>query len=352
MTAVDEGKLMEFVFQAMGDIGGTLTTVLARVGDELGLYRAMAGADPMTAPELAARTGTAERYIREWLAAQAAAGYVRYEGDGRYSLPPEQAEALVNEDSPACVLGGFQAMLAATRIKDRIVEAFRSGEGVGWHEHNPELFSGTERFFRPGYLANLVPSWIPALSGVEAKLRAGGKVADVGCGHGASTILMAQAYPKSTFFGYDYHQASIEAARKRASDAGVADRVTFETASAADYPETGFDLVCHFDCLHDMGDPVGAARHTRESLKPDGSWLLVEPYANDDVADNLNPIGRIFYSASTIICTPASLSQDVGAALGAQAGEARLREVAVAAGFSSFRRASETPFNLVLEGRP
>jgi SAM-dependent methyltransferase len=352
MTAIDENKLMEFVGQAMGDIGGTLTTVLARVGDELGLYRAMAGAAPTTPGELAQRTGTAERYVREWLSAQAAAGYVHYEGDGRFSLPPEQAEALVNEDSPACVLGGFQAMLAATQIKDRIVEAFRTGKGVGWHEHNPELFSGTERFFRPGYLANLVPNWIPTLTGVDTKLRDGGKVADVGCGHGASTILMAQAYPKSLFFGFDYHGPSIEAARKRASEAGVADRVTFEVASAADYPGTDFDLVCHFDCLHDMGDPVGAARHTRDSLKPDGTWLLVEPYANDDLAENLNPVGRIFYSASTIICTPASLSQEVGAALGAQAGEARLGEVARAAGFSSFRRATETPFNLVLEGRP
>jgi len=252
---------------------------------------------------------------------------------------------------PAYVVGGFQAMLGATLAVPKIIERFRNGDGLGWDEHDPDLFQGTERFFRPGYEANLVQSWLPALEGVVPKLEKGAKVADVGCGHGASTIIMAVAFPNSTFVGFDYHAPSIEAARKAAADAGVADRCRFEVASAADYPGTDYDLVCHFDCLHDMGDPVGAATHTRESLKADGTWLLVEPFANDDVADNLTPVGRVFYSASTLICTPASLSQDVGAALGAQAGEGRLREVAEAAGFTSFRRATETPFNLVLEGK-
>jgi SAM-dependent methyltransferase len=316
------------------------------------LFKAMAGAGSLTPGELAARSGCAERYVREWLSGLAAAGYVAYDGDGRYHLPEVQTIALTDETSPAYVVGGFQLMLAATRAVPTLVERFRTGEGLGWHEHDPELFQGTERFFRPGYEANLVQSWLPALEGVVPKLERGAKVADVGCGHGASTIIMAAAYPKSTFVGFDYHPASIEAARKAAADAGVAERCTFEVASAADYPGTGYDLVCHFDCLHDMGDPLGAAAHARASLADDGTWLLVEPYANDDVADNLNPVGRVFYSASTLICTPASLSQEVGTALGAQAGEARLRGVAEAAGFSGFRRATETPFNLVLEGTP
>jgi 2-polyprenyl-3-methyl-5-hydroxy-6-metoxy-1,4-benzoquinol methylase len=274
---------------------------------------------------------------------------VTYAGDGEYTLSEEQAIAFTDESSPACVLGGFQAMLAATRAVDRLTDAFQTGEGVGWHEHHHDLFHGTERFFRPGYIANLTTSWIPALDGVEDKLKAGAKVADIGCGHGASTILMAQAYPNSTFIGYDYHQPSIDAARKAAADAGVGNRVSFEVASAKDYPDTGFDLVAIFDALHDMGDPRGVAAHVLQSLAPGGSWMLVEPYANDDVADNLTPIGRVFYSASTLICTPASLSQEVGTALGAQAGEARLREVVTGGGFGQFRRAAETPFNLVFE---
>jgi 2-polyprenyl-3-methyl-5-hydroxy-6-metoxy-1,4-benzoquinol methylase len=346
---IDEAKLMDLVNQAIGDMGGVLVGALVVIGDKLGLYRALAASDPVTPAELAKKTGTAERYIREWLNAQSAAGYVTYAGEGRYTLSAEQAEALTNDDSPAFIVGGFQGMSAAARKAPRMLEAFRSGEGVGWHEHDSDLFQGTERFFRPGYLANLVATWLPALDGVVRKLESGASVADVGCGHGASTIIMAKAFPKSQFTGFDYHAPSIEAARKAASDAGVKN-VKFEVASAKDYPGQ-YDLVCHFDCLHDMGDPVGAARHVRETLKPGGTWMLVEPFANDDVSDNLNPVGRVFYSASTLICTPASLSQEVGAALGAQAGEARLRQVATQAGFGTFRRATETPFNLVLEGR-
>jgi SAM-dependent methyltransferase len=343
---------MEFVGQAVGDFGSLLTGALVVIGDKTGLFRSLAGAGSMTPEELAARSGCDARYVREWLSGLAAAGYVAYDGDGRYSLPEVQAIALTDETSPAYVIGGFQLMLAATRAVPALIERFRTGEGLGWHEHDVELFEGTERFFKPGYSANLVQSWLPALEGVVNKLEGGTKVADVGCGHGASTIIMAMAFPSSTFVGFDYHAGSIEAARKAAADAGVADRCSFEVASAVEYPGSDYDLVCHFDCLHDMGDPISAAAHARESLKPDGTWLLVEPFANDEVGDNLNPVGRVFYSASTLICTPASLSQEVGTALGAQAGERRLREVAETAGFRTFRRATETPFNLVLEGKP
>jgi 2-polyprenyl-3-methyl-5-hydroxy-6-metoxy-1,4-benzoquinol methylase len=350
---MDENTLMEIVNQAVGDFGSILTGALVVLGDRLGLYRTLGEAgQPLTSAELADRAECAERYVREWLAAQAASGYVTYAGDGRYCLSEEQAVAFTDETSAACVIGGFQVMLAATRAVDRLTESFRTGEGVGWHEHHHDLFRGTERFFRPGYIANLASTWIPALEGVEEKLLHGAKVADIGCGHGASTIILAQGYPKSTFVGFDYHQPSIEAARKAASEAGVADRVSFEVASAKDYPGQGYDLVAFFDCLHDMGDPTGAARHVLASLATDGTWMIVEPYANDDVADNFTPVGRVFYSASTLICTPASLSQEVGAALGAQAGEARLREVVTSGGFTRFRRAAETPFNLVLEARP
>jgi SAM-dependent methyltransferase len=349
---VNEDKLMGYVHQAVGDFGSMLTGALVSIGDKLGLFKALVGAGPTTPGELAQRTGTTERYVREWVSGLAAAGYIDYAGDGRYELNEEQAVVFADETSPAFVIGGFQGMLAATRIVPKAVDAFRTGDGIGWHEHDPDLFQGTERFFRPGYAANLVQSWIPALDGADAKLRNRGRVADVGCGYGASTIIMAAAYPNSQFWGFDYHEPSIRHARESAANAGVSDRVNFEVASAKDYTETDFDLVCHFDCLHDMGDPVGAARHTRQSLKADGHWLLVEPFANDDLADNLNPIGRVFYSVSTLVCTPASLSQEVGAGLGAQAGEGRLKEVADAAGFSSFRRATETPFNLVFEGRP
>lgn len=350
--AVNEAKLNEFVGKVVGDLGALLTGALVVTGDKLGLYKAMAGAGKITPAELAQRTGTVERYVREWLAAQAAAGYVSYDPQsGRYYLSEEQTIALTDESSPAFVLGGFQVTTAALKAEPRVREAFRTGKGVGWHEHDPDLFQGTERFFRPGYNANLVSSWIPALEGVKAKLDKGATVADVGCGHGASTVIMAKAFPKSTFVGFDYHSPSVDAARKRAAEVGVSDRVKFEQASAKDYPGT-YDFVAFFDCLHDMGDPVGAASHVRSSLQSDGTWMIVEPFANDDLKDNLNAIGRVYYSASTLICTPASLSQEVGLALGAQAGEARLREVVTRGGFTRFRRATETPFNIVLEARP
>jgi SAM-dependent methyltransferase len=349
---VNHEKVEQFVGKALGDLGSALTATLVVIGDKLGLYRAMAGAGPLSSHELAERTGTHERSVREWLAAQAAAGYVDYDAaSGRYSLPPEHAVALVDEESPACVLGGFQGMTAAMRAEPKVTEAFRTGKGVGWHEHDPNLFHGTERFFRPGYNANLVNAWIPALEGVQAKLEGGARVADIGCGFGASTIIMAKAFPKSTFVGFDYHPPSIDTARERAAAAGVADRVRFEVASAKEYPGS-YDLVCLFDCLHDMGDPVGAARHVRSTLDRDGTWLLVEPFAGDRVEENLHPLGRLFYSVSTLVCTQASLSQEVGAALGAQAGEARLKKIAEDAGFTRFRRATETPVNLVLEVRP
>jgi SAM-dependent methyltransferase len=351
--AVDEAVLMEFVGKAVGDLGGALTAGLVVVGDKLGLYKAMAHAGPLSSAELAAKTGTTERMVREWLNGQAASGYVTYDpATQRYELPDEQAEALANDDSPANVLGGFQMIVSTLRAEPKITDAFRTGAGVGWHEHDPGVFEGVERFFRPGYTANLVQSWIPALDGVEAKLHAGARVADVGCGHGASSIVLAKAYPNSTFVGFDYHGPSIDEARKRAADAGVTDNCTFEVAAAKDYPGHDYDLVAHFDCLHDMGDPEGASAHVLQSLAPDGTWMIVEPFANDGVADNLNPIGRVYYSASTFICTPTSMSQEVGTALGAQAGEARLRDVITGAGFTRFRRATETPFNLVLEARP
>ena len=330
---INPEKLNEFVGKTVGDLGAALSAVLVVIGDKLGLFKAMADGAPVTPQDLAARTDTTERYVREWLAAMAAAGYVSYDrAVQRYSLTPEQAEAFTNDESPACVAGGFQAMVAAMRAEPKITAAFKSGAGVGWHEHDPGLFCGTERFFRPGYNANLVSNWIPALNGVQEKLERGGKVADVGCGHGASTVMMAKAFPRSIFHGFDYHLPSIETARQRAAEAGVADRVTFAVASAQAYPGTGYDLVACFDCLHDMGDPIGAAAHVLQTLDGDGSWLLVEPFAHDDVADNLNPVGRLFYSASTMICTPASLAQDVGHGLGAQAGEARLRDVVTRGG--------------------
>lgn len=351
--AVDQTKLEQFVGKAVGDLGAALTAALVVIGDKLGLYKALAQADRLTPAELAVHTGTTERYVREWLNAQAAAGYVTYDaGTDRYFLTPEQASALADEDSPGFVLGGFQAMTAAMRAEPKLVEAFRSGRGLGWHEHDPNLFEGTERFFRPGYRANLVNSWIPALDGVEAKLKSGAKVADVGCGLGTSAILLGQAYPNSTIIGFDYHAPSIERAREKAAAAGVSDHVRFEVAPAKGYPGRDYDLVACFDCLHDMGDPVGAAAHVRSTLNDDGTWMIVEPFANDRVEDNLNPVGRVFYSASTLICTPASLAQEVGMGLGAQAGESRLRQVVTAGGFSRFRRATQTPFNLVLEARP
>jgi SAM-dependent methyltransferase len=349
---IDETKLGEFVQKAMGDLGSALTTALVVIGDRLGLYRALAAHGPLTSRELAERTDTVERCVREWLAAQAAAGYLTYEAaTGRYTLPAEHAVALTDDASPACVMGGFIGMTAAMRAEPKVTQAFRSGTGVGWHEHDSALFEGTERFFRPGYNANLISSWIPALDGVQQKLERGARVADVGCGRGASTIIMAQAFPRSTFTGFDYHAPSVESARERAAAAGVSDRVRFEVASAKEFPGT-WDLIGFFDCLHDMGDPVGASAHVRSRLDPDGTWLLVEPQAGDRVEDNLHWIGRVFYSVSTLVCTQASLSQEVGLALGAQAGEARLRDVVTQGGFTRFRRAAETPFNLVFEIRP
>lgn len=350
--AVNEAKLQEFMGKALGDMGAAISAVLVYIGDKLGLYKAMAQSGPVTPAELAKKTGTAERYVREWLGNQAAGGYVSYDpATGKYTLPPEQAYALADEDSPVFLQGVFQVLTALYKAEPKIADNFKSGAGMDWCEHDQALFEGIERFFRPNYVANLTSSWIPALDGVEAKLKKGARVADVGCGHGASTILMAKAYPSSRCVGFDYHDASVKAARKRAEAAGLADRVRFEVARSTDYPGTGYDLVTHFDCLHDMGDPVGAARHVRETLAPDGTWMIIEPFAGDKVEDNLNPIGRVFYAASTMICVPASLAHH-GPALGAQAGEARLRKVVTEGGFTRFRRATQTPFNLVLEARP
>jgi SAM-dependent methyltransferase len=353
-ATIDPAKLEQFVGSVVSDLGATMNAALVRIGDKLGLYRAMAGAGALTPGELARRTDTAERYVREWLAAQAAGGYVSYDAEhGRYELPPEQAAALADEQGPFFMLGGFEVASACLADEPRIAEAFRTGEGMGWHEHDARLFEGTERFFRPNYQAHLLTEWLPALNGIHDKLEAGGRVADVGCGHGASTILMAQAYPNSAFDGFDYHEGSIEAAGRAATDRGVESRVRFWRAGAHDYPVApAYDLICFFDCLHDMGDPVGACRHALEALAPDGSVMLVEPHAGDRIEDNLNPVGRVFYGASTLLCTPNALDQrHDGPALGAQAGEGRLREIVSQAGFTRFARVAETPFNLVLEAR-
>lgn len=352
MREPDLQKLDTLVGRLVGDVGAAVSGALVVLGDHLGIFKAMAEGAPVRAQELAAKTGVKERYLREWLSAQAAADYVTYhEETDRFSLTPEQAMVFAEENSPAFFVGAFEVVQSMWMDEPKIADAFRTGRGVGWHEHSTCLFRGTERFFRPGYNSHLVAEWIPSLDGVEEKLKAGANVADVGCGHGASTILMAKAYPASRFTGFDYHGPSIEKAKLAAQDAGVADRVSFKQSSAAEYPGRDYDMIAMFDCLHDMGDPVGAGQHVRETLAQNGTWLIVEPFAHDHLKDNLNPVGRVFYGASTMICTPASLSQEVGLGLGAQAGELKLRKVALDAGFSHFRRATETPFNMVFEVR-
>ncbi len=347
---MDEAKLQAFLGKLVTDMGGAAMIASVILGEELGLYRAMADGVPITPDDLATKTGCHARLIQEWLSAQAAAGYLELV-EGRFRLPPEQALALAVEDSPLYVAGGAVVLASLFLDKDKLVTAMRGDGALPWGAHHPCLFGGTERFFRPGYRAHLMAEWLPALEGVIPKLEAGATVADVGCGHGASTVMMAQAYPASRFYGFDYHAPSIEMASQRAADGGVADHVTFAVATAKNYAAHNYDLICFFDCLHDMGDPVGAARHAYQTLKPDGTILLVEPFAGDRLEENLTPVGRLFYAASTFICTPNSLSQEVGLGLGAQAGETRLREVFREAGFTRFRRATATPFNLICEAR-
>jgi ubiquinone/menaquinone biosynthesis C-methylase UbiE len=350
--AIDQDRLHEFLGRFVSDLGATGAAGNVVIGHQLGLYQALA-AEPASAAELAARTGTNPRYVAEWLRGQAAGGYVEHDASSdTYSMTEEQAFALTNPDGAIYAPGAFVLALGALKAVPRITEAFRSGTGMGWHEHDNDVFVGCEQFFRPGYIANLTSSWIPSLDGVQDKLTAGATVADIGCGLGASTILLAREYPDSRFTGSDYHDGSIEIARKRAGDAGVADRASFEVASASSFSGTGYDLATTFDCLHDMGDPLAAARHVRQALDRDGTWLIVEPYAADEVAGNMNPVGRVYYSFSTMLCVPNALSQPGGYSLGAQAGEAAIRQVVTDAGFTRFRRTAETPFNLVYEARP
>jgi SAM-dependent methyltransferase len=349
--AIDEQRMGELIGRFAGDFGAALHATTVVVGDRLGLYKALA-AGPTDAAGLASRTGCDERLLHEWLCAQLASGYCERGEDGAFFLSEEQAALLAVEDQPAFLAGAMTLAISVAKDEERIRDAFRTGAGFGWHEHHHDLFLGTERLFKPGYIGNLLSSWIPALDGVEAKLQAGTTVADLGCGHGSSTILLAQAFPQSTFVGFDYHEGSIDTARKRAAEAGVADRVSFEVASAAGFSGTGYGLVCIFDALHDMGDPVAAARHIHQALAPDGTWLLVEPMASERLEDNVNPVGRIFYSASTAICTPAAQHQGGGFALGSQVPEATWRSLLGDAGFTGFRRAAETPFNRVFEVRP
>ena len=352
IPTLDMNKLNAFIGQFVTDLGATVHTGMVVIGEKLGLYKALAGS-PMNSVQLAAKTKTDERYLREWLASQAAGGYITYDDTtGKFSLSEEQAFTLATEDGPAYLPGAFELALGSLAAVPRIAESFRTGAGMGWHEHVDGVFHGCEKFFRPGYAANLVSAWIPALRDVKEKLDAGARVADVGCGQGASTVLMAKAFPKSRFFGFDYHDKSIEAARESAKRNGVADRVTFDVSKAKEFPGRDYDFVAFFDSLHDMGDPIGAAAHVRQSLAKDGTWMIVEPFANDQLKDNLNPVGRVYYSFSTLLCTPCSRSQEVGLCLGAQAGETRIREVVTSAGFKRFRRAAETPFNIVYEARP
>jgi SAM-dependent methyltransferase len=350
---INSEKLNALLGQAVADMGAAMHAPLIVIGDRLGLYRAMGDGGPVTPAELARRTGTAERYIQEWLNANAAAHYVEYDAAaGAYFMSPEQAFALAQDDTGVHLPGFYHMVASCMKDEEKLTEIFRTGEGFGWHQHEKGLFEGCERFFRPSYLAHLTTEWIPALDGVETKLRAGARVADIGCGHGASTLLMAQAYPNSEFFGFDYHDASIAQAKEKARAAGVEDRVHFDVAMAQAFPGRDYDFIACFDCLHDMGDPAGAASHVRQTIAADGTWMIVEPFAGDDVASNLNPVGRIFYSASTVCCVPASRSQEVGAGLGAQAGEKKIGEVVSQGGFTRFRRATETPFNMVFEARP
>jgi SAM-dependent methyltransferase len=349
---IDPDKLNALLAQAVQDMGAAMHAPLIVIGDKLGLYRAMGNCLPVTAAQLAARTGTAERYIREWLNANAAGHFVQYDAENdTYFMTPEQALALAQDDSPIHLPGFYHMLASVMKDEEKITQIYRTGKGMGWHEHEKGLFEGCERFFRPAYLVNLVSTWIPALDGVEAKLKAGALVADIGCGHGASTLLMAKAYPRSRFFGFDYHAPSIETARKKALEAGVSGRVAFQVAGSKMFPGAGYDLVAFFDCLHDMGDPAGAARHVRGSLAPGGTWMIVEPFAHDEIAANLNPIGRIMYSASASICVPCSLSQEVALGLGAQAGPASIEKVVRGGGFTRFHKATETPFNMVFEAR-
>ena len=350
---LDEARLNQFIGQMLGDLGGALSVALVRIGDRLGLYKALHADGPMTPGELAAKAGVAERYVREWLSHQAASGYLSYDpGSGRFTLPPEQAMVFADPDSPVYMQGGFDLATAMMENQALVEPAFRTGKGVGWGDQSQCLFCATGRFFRPGYLNNLVGSWLQALDGIVAKLDRGAAVADVGCGHGFSTVIMAKAFPNSTFVGYDFHPGSVEQARKHAAQHGVTANTRFEVGMASEFPGRDLDLVTFFDCLHDMGDPVGAARHVRQALKPDGHWMVVEPAAGDTLEANLNPVGRLYYAASTMICVPTSLDQPVGAALGAQAGLAKLSTVIREGGFSKVRKAAETPFSMILEARP
>jgi 2-polyprenyl-3-methyl-5-hydroxy-6-metoxy-1,4-benzoquinol methylase len=350
---VNQDKLNQFLGKFVADAGASLHGPTVLIGEQLGLYKALASGGPLTSEELAKKTGTNERLIREWLAGQAASGYVNYDSStAKFSMTAEQEFTLANEESPVYIPGIFYSIASIYKDQRKIADAYKTGKGLGWHEHHNDLFIGTNKFFRPGYLANLVGSWLPSLEGVVAKLKTGARVADVGCGLGSSTIIMAKAFPKSTFVGYDYHLESIEWARNQAVTDGVTANADFEQAYAKNYPGKDYDLVTFFDCLHDMGDPAGAAKHVHDSLKHDGTWMIVEPFAKERIEENLNPIGRVFYNASATICVPASLSQEVGLGLGAQAGDSKLRQVVTSGGFTRFRRATETPFNRVFEARP
>ncbi|MBD3274676.1 MAG: methyltransferase domain-containing protein [Candidatus Marinimicrobia bacterium] len=351
--SINEETLHQLMGQAVVDIGAAMNAPLILLGDRLGLYKKLAAEGPLTSEELATHTSTTERYVREWLGAQAAGGYITYNpDDATYSMSPEQEMIFANENSPAFVVGGFQNAYAASQILDRLEDSFTTGEGIGWNEQNHQLFHGTERFFRPVYLANLVDVWIPALDRVHEKLEKGARVVDIASGHGAPSVILAKAYPNSTFIGFDYHEESVETANQRAKDAGLDDRLQFKTASAKEFGDGPYDLAMAFDCFHDLGDPVGAARNILANLDRDGSFLIVEPQAGDNVQDNLNPVSRAWYAASTAFCTPNALSQDVGFALGGQAGEANLRDAVTQAGFTRFRKATENPFNLILEVKP